>query len=194
MRVLIAEDDPVIGMALAQRVRSLGHEALGPVGDGEQAVEAAHANPPDIYLFDIDMPNLDGLAAARRLADEDLRRPVVVVTGVEDTELIDRCIESGVSAYLSKPIGDRELEAAIRLAASRHAEFEELEAEVGRARQALADRKTVERAKAILMDVAGLGEPEAFRRIQQTARKRNMRLADVAAKVIEQEELLRQGD
>lgn len=191
MRVLIAEDDPVIALALAKRVQGLGHVPVGPVADGAQAVEAARGERPDLYLFDVDMPRLDGLAAARQLADEGLRRPVVVVTGVEDPDLIDRCIASGVSAYLAKPIGDRELDAAIRLAATRHAEFLALESEVTRARQALTDRKLVERAKAVLMDALDLSEPEAFRRIQQTARNRNERLADVAAGILERTDLLR---
>lgn len=191
MKILIAEDDPVIGLALAERVRSLGHEPIGPATDGLKAVAAAEEEPPDLYLFDIDMPNLDGLAAAERLSEMGLRRPVVVVTGVEDPELIDRSIDTGVSAYLSKPIGERQLDAAIRLAASRHEEFLALEAEVSRARQALADRKVVERAKAMLMEMTGLSEPEAFRRIQKTARDRNLRLAEVAQQLIDQEDLLR---
>jgi AmiR/NasT family two-component response regulator len=98
MRILIAEDEPVTALALAERVRSLGHEPLGPVPDGAQAVAAAKATPPDLYLFDIEMPNLDGLGAAARLADSGLRRPVVVVTGVDDPGLVDRSIASGVSA------------------------------------------------------------------------------------------------
>jgi len=104
MRVLVAEDDPVIALGLAKRLRTLGHEPVGPVGDGEQAVALAKESVPDLYLFDIEMPNLDGLAAAARLADEGLRRPVVVITGVDDPSLVERSIASGVSAYLTKPI------------------------------------------------------------------------------------------
>jgi AmiR/NasT family two-component response regulator len=147
MRVLVAEDDPVIALGLAERLRTLGHEPIGPVNDGEQAVATAKQSHPDLYLFDIEMPNLDGLAAAGRLADEGFRRPVVVITGVDDPSLVERSIASGVSAYLTKPIDARELEAAIELAQLRQAEFEALEAEVGRAQQALEDRKLVERAK-----------------------------------------------
>lgn len=190
MRILIAEDDPVIGLGLARRVSELGHEVVGPVADGAEAVRAAREARPDLYLFDIDMPVLDGLGAAQRLAQEGLRRPVVVVTGVEDSDLIDRCIAHGVGAYLAKPINDRELDAAIRLAAGRHEEFAALEREVTRARQALEDRKLVERAKAVLMDGLGLSEPDAFRRIQRVARNRNQRLADVAADILEQADVL----
>jgi two-component system, response regulator PdtaR len=190
MRVLIAEDDPVVALGLAERVRSLGHDPIGPVGDGEQAVAEAKASLPDLYLFDIEMPALDGLAAAAQLAGEGLRRPVVIVTGVEDPSLVERSIASGVSAYLTKPIDTRELEAAIKLAAARHAEFEALEAEVSKAQQALEDRKLVERAKGLLMSALRLSEPEAFRRLQTTARERNLRLVEVAQRIVENESVL----
>lgn len=190
MRILIAEDDPVIGLALGRRVAALGHEPAGPVSDGAQAVAAAEAEPPDLYLFDIDMPVMDGLAAAAELAARGLRRPVVVITGVEDSELIERSIASGVSAYLAKPVNDRALDAAIRLATARHREYLALEAEVSQARQALEDRKLVERAKALLIEALGLPEPEAFRRIQQAARSRNLKLADMARQVIDNADLI----
>jgi len=190
MKVLIAEDDPVVALGLAERVRSLGHDPIGPVGDGEQAVAEAKATLPDLYLFDIEMPYLDGLAAAVQLAGEGFRRPVVIVTGVDDPSLVERSIASGVSAYLTKPIDTRELEAAIKLAAARHSEFEALEAEVSKAQQALEDRKLVERAKGLLMSALKLSEQDAFRRLQLTARERNLRLAEVARRIVEQQSLL----
>lgn len=190
MRVLVAEDDPVIALGLAERLRTLGHEPVGPVNDGEQAVAMAKQSLPDLYLFDIEMPNLDGLAAAVRLADAGLRRPVVVITGVDDPSLVERSIASGVSAYLTKPVDARELEAAITLAQLRQAEFEALEAEVDRAQQALEDRKLVERAKGLLMSALQLSEQDAFRRLQKTARERNLRLAEVARRIVDQQSLL----
>ena len=190
MKILIAEDDPVIALGLAERVRSLGHEALGPAADGAEAVVLARAETPDLYLFDIEMPNLDGLEAAQQLAAEGLRRPVVVVTGVEDESLVERSIASGVGAYLTKPVDTRELQAALALSAARQLEFEQLEAEVDRAQQALEDRKLVERAKGLLMSALELSEQDAFRRLQLTARERNLKLAEVAARIVEQQSLL----
>ncbi|MDX6410707.1 MAG: two-component system, response regulator PdtaR, partial [Gaiellaceae bacterium] len=186
----VAEDDPLIALGLAERLRSLGHEPIGPACDGEEAIELAKASLPDLYLFDIEMPNVDGLEAATQLAADGLRRPVVVVTGVDDPSLIERSIASGVSAYLTKPVDSRELDAALGLAAARHAEFEALEAEVEQAQQALEDRKLVERAKGLLMSALNLSEQDAFRRLQVTARERNLRLADVAARIVEQQSLL----
>ena len=190
MKVLVAEDDPLIALALAERVRSLGHEPIGPARDGLHALELARTTGPDLYLFDVEMPNMDGLEAAARLSAEGLRRPVVIVTGVEDDSIVERSIATGVSAYLTKPIETRELSAAIGLAAARHAEFLQLEADVERAQQALEDRKVVERAKGLLMSALDLSEHDAFKRLQQTARERNLRLADVAARIVEQQALL----
>jgi response regulator NasT len=190
MRILVADDDPVIALGLAERLRSLGHEPIGPANDGVQAIALAEATLPDLYLFDIEMPTVDGLEAAKQLTDAGLRRPVVVVTGVEDDALVERSIASGVSAYLTKPIDSRELQAAIELAAARHTEFQALEAEVDRAQQALEDRKLVERAKGLLMTALHLSEQDAFRRLQLTARERNLRLADVASRIVDQQSLL----
>jgi two-component system, response regulator PdtaR len=190
MRVLVAEDDPLIALGLCERLRSLGHEPIGPATNGEVAIELARKNPPDLYLFDIEMPNVDGLEAAATLAADGLRRPVVVVTGVDDRSLIERSIASGVGAYLTKPVDSRALEAALALSAARHAEFEALESEVDRAQQALEDRKLIERAKGLLMAALNLSEQDAFRRLQLTARERNLRLAEVAARIVEQQTLL----
>jgi response regulator NasT len=190
VKVLVAEDDPLIALGLVERLRSLGHEPMGPARDGEEAIAMASTDPPDLYLFDIEMPNVDGLEAATQLAAAGLRRPVVVVTGVDDPGLIERSIASGVSAYLTKPVDSRELHAAIDLAAARHAEFQALESEVDRAQQALEDRKVVERAKGLLMTGLGLSEQDAFRRLQLAARERNLRLADVARRIVEQKSLL----
>lgn len=190
MRILIAEDDPVIALGLAERLRELGHEPLGPARDGELALEHARELEPDLYLFDIAMPRLDGLTAAARLAKAGLRRPVVVITGVDDPALVDRCIATGVGAYLAKPVDTRALDAAIRLAAGRHAELVALEREVAEARQALADRKLIEHAKGILIDALGISEPEAFRRIQRLARDRNKRLVEIARQIVDQRQLL----
>jgi two-component system, response regulator PdtaR len=190
MRILIAEDDPVIALALVERVRSLGHEPLGPVGTGEQAVAEGTASRPDLYLFDIEMPELDGLSAAAELAERGLGRPVVVITGVDDRGLIERSVATGAGAYLTKPIDTRELEAAISLATARHAELQALQAEVAQAKQTLEERKLIERAKGLLMKALGLPEPDAFRRLQLAARERNLRLVDVARAIVEQQDIL----
>jgi response regulator NasT len=190
MRVLVAEDDPIIALGLARRLAGLGHEVLGPVAGVAEALALARGEPgADLYLFDVDLADGDGIDLARELSEDGPRRPVVVLTGLDAPEVLDRSIEAGVLAHLTKPVDDRQLDAALRLAAARAAELEALRAEVDTTRQALADRKLVEHAKGILIAGLGLTEPEAFGRIQATARSRNLRLTEVARTIVEQRAL-----
>ena len=191
MRVLVAEDDPIIALGIARRLGSLGHEVVGPVARGADAVALARSEGADLYLLDVDLEDdLDGLAVSRTLSEEGPRRPVVILTGLDDADLVERSIASGVLAFLTKPVDDRQLDAALRVAAARHAELEELHGEVDDARQALADRKVVEQAKGLLIRSLGVTEPEAFSRIQRTARDRNVKLVEVARSIVAQRSLL----
>jgi response regulator NasT len=190
MRVLVAEDDPIIALGIARRLERLGHEVTGPAARGADVLRLAAEASPDLYLLDVDLEDADGLELAATLAERGPRRPVVILTGLDAPELVERSIASGVDAFLTKPVDDRQLDAALRLAAARHAEHEALQDEVSGARQALADRKVVEQAKGILIRALGIDEPAAFARIQRSARDRNLRLADVAQSIVDQRALL----
>ncbi|RKQ91842.1 response regulator receiver and ANTAR domain protein [Solirubrobacter pauli] len=189
MRVLVAEDDPIIALGLARRLGALGHEVVGPVASVVDAAALARDEGADLYLFDVDLADGDGIELARDLSVDGPRRPVVVLTGLDAPEVLDRSIAAGVLAHLTKPVDDRQLDAALRLAAARSAELEALREEVDSTRQALADRKVVEQAKGILINALGLSEPEAFARIRSTARDRNLRLVDVARAIVDQRAL-----
>ncbi|MGX6449999.1 ANTAR domain-containing response regulator [Patulibacter sp. S7RM1-6] len=193
MRVLVAEDDPIIGLGIVRRLEGLGHAPLGPVGRAADVLRLARDEAPDVYLLDVDLDDADGLELAALLHTEGLSRPVVVLTGLDAPELVDRSIASGVDAFLTKPVDDRQLDAALRVAAARHSELAALQAEVSDARQALADRKLVDQAKGVLIRALGIDEPTAFARIQRTARDRNLRLVEVARTIVAQRALL-EGD
>lgn len=190
MRILVAEDDPIIALGIARRLEQLGHVVLGPFGRGDEVRAAAREQDPDLLLLDVDLEDADGLELAAELTAEGPPRPIVVLTGLDAPELVDRSIASGVEAFLTKPVDDRQLDAALRVAAARHAELRTLQEEVSDARQALADRKVVEQAKGILIRALGIDEPTAFARIQRTARDRNVRLVEVARSIVAQRQLL----
>ncbi|MGH9069912.1 MAG: ANTAR domain-containing response regulator [Acidimicrobiales bacterium] len=189
MRVLIAEDDPVIALGLERTLTALGHEVVARVDNGEHVVIQAAATLPDVIILDLMMPGVSGLEAARQVTAA-RSVPIVAVTAYDDPGLVEQAAECGVAAYLVKPVTPSQVGSALLLAVSRHAELEAMRAEVDRLTDALETRKLVERAKGILMEHNRLSEAEAFTRIQRRARDNNQRMAEVAREIIAARELL----
>lgn len=187
LRIAVADDDADMRTLLDRILLRLGHTIVASVGDGDALVEQCCRHHPDLVISDIRMPLRDGLSAASKLCKTD-PVPVIVVTAYTDRELLRQACESDVMAYLVKPLKVPEVEAAIAIATARFSEFVRLRQEAQDLRQALEDRKTIERAKGILMKRVSLDEPEAFRRLQKLASARNMRLAELAKRVCEANE------
>ena len=128
-RVLIAEDEALIRLDLKEMLEEEGYEVVGEVGDGQQAVERAAELRPDLVILDIQMPVLDGLGAAERIAGERIA-PVIVLTAFSQRDLVERARDAGAMAYLVKPFQRGDLVPAIEMAVSRYAEIAVLEREV----------------------------------------------------------------
>ncbi|RLV49524.1 response regulator [Nocardioides mangrovicus] len=183
-RVLIAEDEALIRMDLAEMLGEEGYDVVGQAEDGERAVALATELRPDLVVMDIRMPKLDGLAAAEQIATARIA-PIVMLTAFSQRELVERARDAGAMAYLVKPFDQTDLVPAIEMALSRYAELRQLEAEVTDLTDRLETRKGVERAKGILQERLGLTEPEAFRWIQKTAMDLRLSMRQVAEGVIE---------
>jgi len=169
-RVLIAEDETVIRLDLRALLETAGFDVCGEARDGVEAVELAHSLEPDVAILDIKMPRLDGLEAARMmLAERPL--PIVMLTAFGHNELVVRATEAGVFGYLVKPFREQDLLSAIHTAQARHAELVELRLQADSLREALEARKTIERAKGILMAKEGLTEDEAFVRLRRASQR-----------------------
>lgn len=182
-RVLIAEDEALIRLDLAEMLAEAGYEVVAQAGDGEEAVELAREHRPDLVIMDVKMPRLDGIAAASIVAAERIA-PVVMLTAFSQRELVERARDAGAMAYLVKPFTITDLVPAIEMAASRFAEMSALEREVEDLSERLVARKLIERAKAQLQDTLGLSEPDAFGWIQHTAMDLRTTMRAVAEKVI----------
>ncbi|MER3474572.1 MAG: response regulator [Armatimonadota bacterium] len=183
LRVLIADDEPIIRLDLKNMLESLGYEVVAEASDGVSAVEAARTLKPDVAILDIKMPGMDGIDAANILNSEKIA-PVVLLTAFSDMDLINRAKEAGVFAYLVKPFRENDLRPAIEIAISRYKEFLALEEEVNELEDKLETRKLVERAKGILMDQYGLKEQEAFRRIQVQSMNTRKSMREIAEAII----------
>jgi two-component system, response regulator PdtaR len=182
-RVVIAEDEALIRLDLAEMLGEEGYDVVGQAGDGETAVALAEEHRPDLVVLDVKMPRLDGITAAQRIAEQRIA-PVVILTAFSQRDLVERARDAGAMAYLVKPFNKDDLVPAIEMAVSRFSELQMLEAEVADLTERLETRKAVDRAKAVLQRQLELSEPEAFRWIQKTAMDLRLSMRQVAEGVI----------
>jgi response regulator NasT len=168
MRILVAEDETIIRLDLRDILERAGFDVCAEARDGEEAVELAARQEPDLAILDVKMPRLDGIEAARRiLADRPI--PIVMLTAYGQEELVSRAVEAGVFGYLVKPFRESDLLPAIHAARARHEELQALRDEAESLAEALETRKVVERAKGLLMEREGLSEQDAFARLRRAS-------------------------
>jgi response regulator NasT len=184
-RVLVAEDEALIRLDIVETLREHGFEVIAEAADGEEAIARAEELNPDLVVMDIKMPNMDGITAAKRMAE--LKIPVVLLTAFSQKELVEQAAEAGAMAYVVKPFTPTDLIPAVEIAFSRHSQMVALESEVSDLIDRLETRKMVDRAKGLLI-TKGLvkDEPEAFRWIQKTSMDGRLTMKDVARTIIEQ--------
>ncbi|KGN38812.1 ANTAR domain-containing response regulator [Knoellia subterranea] len=182
-RILVAEDEAIIRLDLAEMLGEAGYDVVGQASNGEQAIEMATALRPDLVIMDVKMPVLDGISAAEQIGKERIC-PVVMLTAFSQTELVERARDAGVMAYIVKPFTATDVVPAINIALSRWGELKTLEAEVADLGERLETRKAVDRAKGVLMTKLKITESEAFRWIQKTAMDRRMGMKEVADAVV----------
>ena len=183
LRILVAEDEAIIRLDLAEMLAEAGHEVVGQAHNGEQAVALTKELRPDIVIMDVKMPVMDGITAAEAIGKERIC-PVVMLTAFSQKELVERARDAGVMAYIVKPFTPKDGIPAIDIARSRWAEIAALEAEVADMGERLETRKAVDRAKGILMTKLKISEADAFRWIQKTAMDRRMGMREVADAVV----------
>ena len=181
--VVIAEDEVLIRMDLAEMLAEEGYDVVGQAGDGARAIELAEELRPDLVILDVKMPVLDGISAAESIARQRIA-PVIVLTAFSQRELVERARDAGAMAYLVKPFSQSDLVPAIEMALSRFAELRAVESEVADLKDQLETRKVVDRAKGVLQEQLSLTEPEAFRWIQKTAMDLRLSMRQVAEGVI----------
>ncbi len=183
MRILVAEDESIIRLDLRDLLERAGFEVCAEARDGEEAVELARSEQPDLAIMDVKMPRLDGIEAARRILDE-RPIPIVMLTAYGQEEIVSRAVEAGVFGYLVKPFREQDLLPAIQAARARHEELQAVREEAESLAEALAARKVIERAKGLLMQKEGLSEDAAFARLRKASQVSGRPLKVIAEAVV----------
>jgi response regulator NasT len=183
MRILVADDEPASAQALKDLLEVIGHQVIGPAADGAEAVSLAGREQPDFAIVDIDMPRMSGLEAIDQIT-RSRPIPVIVLTAHTEPEFVERAATLPVFNYLSKPAGADRLLPAIQLASARFAEWSALNGRVCELSQKIDERRTIERAKGILMELRGINENDAYRLMQRESQQRSRSMADIARSII----------
>ena len=182
-RIVIAEDEAIIRLDLRETLEEEGYEVVADTGRGDTAIELVRQHQPDVAIFDIKMPGMDGLDAARVVSSEKIC-PVVMLTAFSQREVIEQARDAGALAYLVKPFQKTDLVPAIELAIGRFLEMKTLSGERDALDEQLELRKLLDRAKGLLIDQHSLTEQVAFDFIQKMAMSKRMRMRDVAVAVL----------
>ncbi len=181
LNILIADDESIIRLGLKRILEEAGHTVYA-AEDGTTAVRLAEGRMPDLAILDIKMPEMDGLEAARVLLDR-AQVPVIFLTAYGEQELIERAARLPVMGYLVKPLKEAELLAMIEVASNRFEEHARTAQAAAEMEGELAARRTIDRAKGLLMQREGISELDAYDRLQQRARAERRTLQEVAEEV-----------
>ncbi|HEX7118446.1 MAG TPA: response regulator [Longimicrobiales bacterium] len=190
LRILIAEDEALNALALRSQLEALGHCIVGPARNGREAVDLVTRQAVDLAILDIRMPELTGLEAAEQIV-RTRPIPIILLTGFGEPELASLAASAPVFHYLVKPISLEDLVPAIGVACSRFKEWQAFRADAERLRRKIEDRQLLDRAKAVLMEVQGLSEHDAYRLLQQESQRRSLPMVEIARNLLMADSVLR---
>ena len=183
IRIVVAEDEPIIRLDLVETLRSEGYDVVADTGRGDEVEALVKTHTPDLVLLDVKMPGLDGISAAQTISKES-RTAIIILTAFSQRELIERATEAGAMTYLVKPYQRTDLVPAIETALARFREHVQLEDQVSDLSERLEVRKLIDRAKGRLIDSHDMSENEAFRFLQQQAMSSRRSMADIANEIL----------
>lgn len=179
--ILVADDEAIIRMGLKQILEEAGHRVT-TAEDGRAAVRLAETQSPELVILDIKMPEMDGIETARALL---YRRsvPIIFLTAYGEQELVARAVRLPVMGYLIKPIKESELLAMIEVAIHRFEDQARAAQAAAQMQDELASRRTIDRAKGMLMQREGISELEAYERLMRRAAAERRTLLEIAQEI-----------
>jgi AmiR/NasT family two-component response regulator len=189
LKILVADNDPLVGVGLQMQLTALGHRVVGVTSRGDETIELIQQRQPELVILEIKLPGISGLEVSRRIMAAS-PRPIILLTVHVEDELIRTAAAIGVMAYLVKPVDFQDLASAITLAWRRFQELQLLTQEAGSLHEALAAHTVIDQAKCILMKRRGLSEEEAFQYIRRQARDCWLSMQEIALTVVQAEEMM----
>ncbi len=183
LRVLIADDEALHNLALTSQLETLGHQVVATASNGREAVELARTAKPDLAFLDIRMPSMSGPEAAQEIANE-RPIPMIILSAYSDGRTVEDAVRAPIFHYLVKPVDPDDLAPAIAVTRARFEEWMDARRQRDMLELKLEERKIIERAKGLLMEMRGLSERDAYRFLQKTSQDKNTAMVDLARKIL----------
>ncbi len=185
MKVLIAHREQTIRTVLQESLASLHHEVVKLCSTAQELVfEATQSERADLIFTGVDLPDGDGITALLEISAT-TAIPAVVVTPQRSLGIVEKALRDHVMAFLIEPIEKEEILPTIYLVLRRFEQFEELRRENADLKQALEDRKIIERAKGVLMSRGSLDEEAAYAKLRRIATDHRVKLVVAAKSVLD---------
>ncbi|MGI3902287.1 MAG: ANTAR domain-containing response regulator [Janthinobacterium lividum] len=188
-RILVIDDDASRALLIEAGLREAGHTTVTVVTEMHHLLRRIVEIDPEVIVIDLGNPNRDVLDAMFQVS-RTVRRPVAMFVDQSDRACIEAAIDAGVSAYVVNGLKPERVKSVLDTAISRFNALNRLHEELDRAKQALEDRKVIDKAKGILMKNRGLSEEDAYALLRTTAMKESRRVAEVARSLITAMKLL----
>lgn len=186
--IVIADDEPITRMDIREMLSEAGYEVVGEASDGFGAVELCRKFKPDLALMDVKMPHLDGLKATKLIIDGNLSDAVVVLTAYSSKEFIEEAKAAGVIGYIVKPVEERNLLPAVEIAIAKGKEIKRTNEEIIKIKEDIEKRRTIDRAKEILMEKYLITEEAAYKRLRKCSMDRRCSMHEIAATILQNSE------
>jgi response regulator NasT len=189
LRVLIVDDSRARRESVEASLAEVGCTVVGYAASHDNLLQRVHEERPDVVIIDIESPSRDTLESLESVQSA-APRPIVMFTQDDNGETISRATRAGVSAYVVDGISQKRVRPILDAAIERFQQFDRLSRELAETRAQLAERKTIDKAKAILMKQRGMSEDAAYKAMRDLAMKNNKRIGDIAESVVAAASLL----
>jgi response regulator NasT len=190
LQIVIVDESPIRSAILESGLREAGYSRVVRIAGTANLLARISAVDPDVILIDLENPSRDVLEQMFQVSRV-VKRPVAMFVDQADSASIQASVDAGVSAYIVDGLKKERIKSILDLCISRFNAFARLQAELEQTRTALEERKVIDRAKGILMNVKDLNEAEAYALLRKTAMNENKKIAEIAQSIVTASELLK---
>ncbi|PKM80176.1 MAG: response regulator [Firmicutes bacterium HGW-Firmicutes-14] len=183
LRIVLADPDPVFRKHIKEKLINAGHLIIGEAADGRKALQVVFNTLPDLAIMNMHLPGRSGLEVAK-IIDEHRVAPVILITEPDKQDDIIHALGHWNISYILKPVDEINLYPAIEVCGAVFKRIRHLEEINQKLKQILEKRKTIDRAKGLLIEAKGMTEQQAYKYIQQVSMDKCLPVQNVAKQII----------